>query len=114
MKITSIDQKHSTPYWIACHTDGHISADVAKHFQSLYAQRMEAGGIQVEVRDSLVLIQAGKWPAGFTDFVSQVLTQAEGLFAHEKDIARQKEQLATDQKNDMLKDVAKSQNLPIV
>ena len=83
-------------------------------FQELYADRHESGGIQVAFQDTYIQLQGTVFPPGFTDFVSQVLTQAEGLIAHQKDIERQKQEVADAQKTETLRRIAERQKLPIV
>jgi hypothetical protein len=114
MKITSILKKQSNEYWTAFQTDTRVTQEIAKLFQELYAQRTESGSIQVAFQDSYLQMQGTNFPPGFTDFVSQVLTQAEGMVAHQKDIERQKQDIAESEKTDALKRIAERQKLPIV
>jgi hypothetical protein len=114
MKIVSIDKTHSTPHWTAFRTDARIAPEIQKLFLELYAARPEAGGIQVGFHGADIQLQGADFPAGFTEFVSQVLSQAESIVAHQKDVERQREQLADTQKTDALKRIAERQKLPIV
>src|SRR6266436_9212090 len=108
MKITSINREHSTKDWTAFRTDAKITNEVEKHFLALYAERPESGGIKVEVHDQFVLIQVvgETLPPGFTEFVSRVLTEAQNVVEHKKDVERQKERLEDSQKAQSLKLIA--------
>jgi len=114
MKIIAIDKAYSTPHWTAFRTDARIAPEVQKVFLELYAARPESGGIQVGFHGADIQLQGVDFPAGFTEFVSQVLTQADSIVAHKKDVERQREQLSDTQKTDALKRISERQKLPIL
>ena len=114
MKIIAIDKAQSTPHWTAFRTDARITPEIQKVFLELYAARPESGGIHVGFHGADIQLQGADFPAGFTEFVSQVLTQAESVVAHKRDIQNQRQQLADTEKADALKRVAERQKLPIV
>jgi hypothetical protein len=113
MKIKGFSGKHSTEDTIALVTEP-LSDDVVSHFLPLYQSRPELAAVPLTFEGGLIFLHTSHLPNGFIDFMESLLTQAEGMIAHEQNFAREEEDVEENAKQEALRKIAESQGRPIL
>ena len=113
MKMIGIDSHQSTVERTAFRLEGPFDLRAIEHFKRLVADRMETRPFGIELRNSCIFAK-NPVPKGFSDLVSQLISEAEGFAAHEREVEDEREQLDSKQKDEILKRTACEQGLPIL
>ena len=113
MKIQGISTHHSSEDRIAIVTEP-LSERVIAHFIPLYQSYPELAEVPMTVESGLIFLRASHLPNGFLDFMETLLTQAEGMVAHDQMFAREKAAIKETAQEETLRRVAESQGRPLL
>ena len=113
MKIQGISTSHSSEERIALVTEP-LSESVVSHFLPLYEGYPELAEVPMTVESGLIFLRASHLPNGFLDFMETLLTQAEGMVAHDQIFAREKAAIKETAQEETLRRVAESQGRPLL
>jgi hypothetical protein len=93
MKITAIDERRSSEYWIAIETEPQFGDHFLKHFERLIQTSGVLSGIKFECRDSSLLVPADKLTVEFKNELEKFLNLSQEAFLEEAEAKRKEAQV---------------------